>query len=227
MSVMDVVAQIKAEPFGTTAGVYNIKTHLLQLQSVSGTELLWSSNAQEPRPLSPPEYRPKYDTDTDASTSKAPIPPPPASLKYTPPTQKIRISSCLQQPKPNLVNRNITPEPPKPAPKIPSSDRIKKCQMQSPRTSNRPLSNMYIMKKPVYRVYDNGDCGLDPRLPSIDEHSSTDINDKITRSKNIRIPFVRKVSLEDERPLRLNSCPNRHSDKRTEFYRKGGDGLPR
>ncbi|XP_075981218.1 serine/threonine-protein kinase NIM1-like isoform X2 [Anticarsia gemmatalis] len=219
MTVMDVVAQIKAEPFGPIAGVYNIKTHLLQLQSVSGTDLLWSNSNQEPRPVTPPEYRPKYEVDTDASTSKAPTP-----SKYTPPVQKIRICSTPPRPEPkiNILNRNVTPDPPKLAPKIP--EKAKKIQLQSPRSVGRPLSSMYVMKKPVYKVYDNGDCGLDPRLPSIDEHSSTDVNDKAR--KGIRVPFVRKVSLEEERPIRLSSCPNRLGDKRAEFYRKGGDGLP-
>lgn len=240
MTVMDVVAQIKAEPFGPTAGIYNIKTHLLQLQSVSGTDLLWSANTQEPRPVTPPEYRPKYDTDTDASTSKAMTPvtskytPPPTTAKYTPPPQKIRISNTAPRPEPKLhISRteHVTTEQTKGVlgvgPKVLTPDRTKKSQLQSPRIVNRPLTSMYIMKKPVYKVYDNGDCGLDPRLPSIDEHSTTEVNEKVTRNKNMRIPFIRKVSLEEERPIRLNSCPNRGGDKRTEFYRKGGDGLPR
>lgn len=222
MSVMDVVAQIKAEPFGNIAGVYNIKTHLLQLQSVSGTDLLWS-NIQEPIPTSPPDYRPKYETDPDASTSKAPTITP---TKHTAPLQKIWMPNTLPRPEPklNLINRNVTQEAPKLTPKVTLMDRTKKSLSQSPTTTNRPISSVYAMRKPVYKVYETGDCSLDPRLPSIQEHSSTEANGKMTRSN--RMPFIRKVSLEEERPIRLNSCPNRIGDKRAEFYKKGGDGLP-
>ncbi|XP_026743731.1 CBL-interacting serine/threonine-protein kinase 11-like [Trichoplusia ni] len=192
MTIMDVVAQIKAEPFGPMAGMYNIKTHLQQAAAVAGPDLLWSASAQEARPASPPEYRAKYELDRDypVATSHA------SSSKASAAAAMSAAASIVQLPSPRMINR--------------------------------PLSSVYGLKKPVYKVYDNGDCGLDPRLPSIDEHSSTDVNDakKMTRSKNIRMPCVRKVSLDEERTMRLGSCPNRLGDKRAEFYRKAGDGIP-
>nr|XP_021198686.2 uncharacterized protein LOC110382413 isoform X2 [Helicoverpa armigera] len=245
LPVMDVVAEIKAEPFGPVAGMYNIKTHLQQAQAVAGTDLLWSSGAVDPSPPSPPPYRAQYEAaapppahpahsappahdshsshSTRSSLAAHPAhPAPPAKLQV----QKIRIPST-PPPRP-LDHKYIAhADAPKLTPKQTLPAKKAQLQSQSPRTMSRPLCSMYGMKKPVYKVYDNGDCGLDPRLPSIDEHSSADVTDakKITRTKNIRMPCVRKVSLEDER-IRLNSCPNRVGDKRAEFYRKAGDGLP-
>lgn len=98
--------------------------------------------------------------------------------------------------------------------------------LESPRlcVMNRPMSGTFCMKKSMYKVYDSGDCGLDPRLPSIDEHSSTDLNDKQTAKNKPRTPFMRKVNLDDDR--RLSSCPNRMGDgKRPDFYRRGSDTL--
>ncbi|RVE40223.1 hypothetical protein evm_015126, partial [Chilo suppressalis] len=66
---MDVVAQIKADPFGAIAGIYNIQTHLHQMTTMSGADLLWSSNTQEARPLTPPEYLAKNE-EAEASSSK-------------------------------------------------------------------------------------------------------------------------------------------------------------
>lgn len=89
---------------------------------------------------------------------------------------------------------------------------------------NRPMSGACSLKKPLYKIYDNGDCGLDPRLPSIDEHSNTDFNDKQIAKNKSRTPFMRKVNLDDDR--RLSSCPNRMGDgKRPDYYRRGGDTL--
>ncbi|XP_045452548.1 hormonally up-regulated neu tumor-associated kinase homolog A-like [Melitaea cinxia] len=68
---MDVVAHIKADPFGAIAGMYNIKTHLHQLQSTSIADLLWSANPQEPRPQTPPEYRAKYERIARAEVSNS------------------------------------------------------------------------------------------------------------------------------------------------------------
>uniref|UniRef100_A0A2A4K5K5 Uncharacterized protein n=1 Tax=Heliothis virescens TaxID=7102 RepID=A0A2A4K5K5_HELVI len=243
LPVIDVVAEVKAEPFGPVAGMYNIKTHLQQAQAVAGTDLLWSSGAADPSPPSPPPYRAQYEA-RGAAPTPPPHPPPHApheshsshstrsslSTQPAPPSklqvQKIRIPST-PPPRPLDPKYVAHPDTHKLIPKVSIPAKKPQLQSQSPRTTSRPVCSMYGMKKPVYKVYDNGDCGLDPRLPSIDEHSSADVNDakKITRSKNIRMPCVRKVSLEDER-IRLNSCPNRVGDKRAEFYRKAGDGLP-
>ncbi|CAD0202942.1 unnamed protein product [Chrysodeixis includens] len=235
MTIMDVVAQIKAEPFGPMAGMYNIKTHLQQAAAVAGPDLLWSAAAQEARPASPPEYRAKYELARDyppaATSSKAAAPTPAPPAHSVPPPHRARIPSTPPRPHESKfsINRNLVESPAKPVPKPPTVDRTpKKSQLPSPRMINRPLSSLYGLKKPVYKVYDNGDCSLDPRLPSIDEHSSTNVSDakKMTRSKNMRVPSVRKVSLDEERTMRLSSCPNRLGDKRAEFYRKAGDGIP-
>ncbi|KAF9422375.1 hypothetical protein HW555_001965 [Spodoptera exigua] len=176
MPVIDVVAEIKSEPFGPLGGMYNIKCHLQQQGAAAGPDL-----------LTPP--------------------PRPVDSKYVSRSVETQIKSI-----------------PKPVPERAS----KKIQLQSPRVMSRPLCSLYGVKKAGYAGYDNGDCGLDPRLPSIDEHSNSDVNEakKVSRSKNVRMPCVRKVSLDDDRTVRHNSCPNRLGDKRAEFYRKAGDGLP-
>lgn len=86
------------------------------------------------------------------------------------------------------------------------------------------MSGTFCVKKPMYKVYDSGDCGLNPRLPSIEEHSNTDFNEKQAAKNKPRTPFMRKVNLDDDR--RLSSCPNRMGDgKRPDFYRRGSDTL--
>lgn len=78
-TVMDVAAQIKADPFGALGGMYNIKTHLHQLQAVPGVDLLWSST-QEPRPATPPEYKKaKYEERPETAPSSSKTPPPNSS----------------------------------------------------------------------------------------------------------------------------------------------------
>ncbi|CAH0696096.1 unnamed protein product [Spodoptera exigua] len=243
MPVIDVVAEIKSEPFGPLGGMYNIKCHLQQQGAAAGPDLLWGAATPEPRPLSPPEYRahtahphPHPHPDPDrATTSRASTPAHHLPTTASPPkiqvvTQKIRIPST-PPPRPvdsKYVSRSVETQIksiPKPVPERAS----KKIQLQSPRVMSRPLCSLYGVKKAGYAGYDNGDCGLDPRLPSIDEHSNSDVNEakKVSRSKNVRMPCVRKVSLDDDRTVRHNSCPNRLGDKRAEFYRKAGDGLPR
>ncbi|CAG9795473.1 unnamed protein product [Diatraea saccharalis] len=234
---MDVVAQIKADPFGAVAGIYNIKTHLHQMSSLAGAELLWSSNIQEARPLTPPEYLAKKE-EPEASSSKTyamaqpsktftpkrlPTPPKMPDPDMTTQVERLTANSTLHGSQLNTaltnpITRQKQNEPAKP-----------KCPpMQSPRYSMaRPTSGTYGLKSPVFKVYDNGDCGLDPRLPSIEEHSNPDLNDpKKCLRRNMRNPCVKKINLE-ERQIRLNSCPSRNGDaKRSEFYRRGGDGLP-
>ncbi|XP_047526137.1 serine/threonine-protein kinase par-1-like [Pieris napi] len=192
---LDIVAQIKAEPFGSTAGLYNIKTHLHQMQAASGLDLLWSSNTTEPRPASPPEYRAKYELKEPSFST--------LSLHS-------QVVSNLQKyrpvPKPTPKPGNSTAEA---VEKI--SDEIK--------SKSKQLS-YYAMRRPVFKVYENGD-GLDSRLPSIKEYSNPDVNEKKAKLK----PPVRKTQLEE--PLRLSSCPNKASDvNRSDFCRRGGDGLP-
>ncbi|CAH0713077.1 unnamed protein product, partial [Brenthis ino] len=171
--LIDVMAGIKADPFGPLAGMYNIKTHLHQLQVNSGSDLLWSLNMQEPRPQSPPEYHTKYE-----ETSRTPL-----STPIRKPISKIGISSV----QPNSSVKSLPHD-------------------------FKTIQN--FSKKAVFKVLDNGD-GLDPRLPSIDEHSNTEMDPKrILINKNINDS------------VRLNTCP-KVDVKRTKFYRKAGDAMPR
>ncbi|XP_073953188.1 uncharacterized protein isoform X1 [Choristoneura fumiferana] len=247
--IMDVVAQIKAEPFGAVAGIYNIKTHLQQMQNLPAVDLLWSSVLLEPTPSTPPEYKVLGDLDRSeivASSSKAPTPPlsvsPPRTngvpKKIPPKTQEtstklvLNKSLALNPPRTTTSTASQVREPPKlhtkPPELKPDLSKIRSQLNPFFTSMNRPVSTLYGVKKPIFKVYDSGDCGLDPRLPSIDEHSNTDLDDpRKTRSKIVKTQYVKKVSLEDDRPLRLNSCPNRVVDtKRSEFYRRAGDGLP-
>ncbi|KAG6438728.1 hypothetical protein O3G_MSEX000174, partial [Manduca sexta] len=172
MTITDVAAEIKADPFGAVAGIYNIKAHLHQMHAAPH-DLLWSATNQEPRPATPPEYKPK-----------------PEGTNIRPLFQQLK-----QQP--------INPKPQETASKT----------VQTEKSTGSVRSSGY--GKPVFKVYENGD-GQGPRLPIIDEHGNVEA---------VRSPYVRKVSLENERQ-RLNSCPVKIGDKRTEFYRKAGDGLP-
>lgn len=172
--LIDVMAGIKADPFGPLAGMYNIKTHLHQLQMNSGSDLLWSLNMQEPRPQSPPEYRTKYEE-----------------------TSRTQLSSPIQISMSKIGISSVQPN---------SSVKILPYDFKT---------RQNFSKKAVFKVLDNGD-GLDPRLPSIDEHSNTDMDPKrILMNKNIK-----------EDPVRLNTCP-KVDVKRTKFYRKAGDAMPR
>lgn len=203
------VAEIKGDPYGPVGGMHNMLTHATQA-GAAPAELLWSAAAASPAPRTPPLYRAAYERELAPAR-----------------TQSVQIQT-VPPPRPLDPKYFQTGDArPKPAPKAPVP--VRKSQLESPRIINRPLSNMYVLKKPVYKVYDNGDGGLDPRLPSIDEHSSADGLDakKSVRGKTIRTPCVRKVSLEEDRTVRLSSCPSRVGDKRVEFYRKAGDGLPR
>ncbi|KAJ2948234.1 hypothetical protein O0L34_g7462 [Tuta absoluta] len=292
-SIIDVIAQIKAEPFGSIAGMYNIQTHLHQIQAVPGVDLLWTSK-EEIRPPSPPEYK-ALEMRQEPSTSKTSLTnghslPPQRKMIFTSTT---RYNGYVAKPTeiPQVPPRPIyTPTPtqsgqnsivPKTistngqlsiVPKLPTSTNgqtsivpklpirqsitsgsqmpnvsgplkaqapVKQTQVEkirersekprstpepskprptpSPRFSlTRPLTGLYG-KNSVFK-YDSGDCGLDPRLPSIDEHSNTDLNDKNKK----RSPYLKKV--EEDR--RLKSCPNKMGDgKRTEFYRRPGESV--
>ncbi|CAH2089905.1 unnamed protein product [Euphydryas editha] len=221
---MDVVAHIKADPFGAIAGMYNIKTHLHQLQSTSIADILWSTNPQEPRPQTPPEYRAKYEVEmTSISPNTLSIP------NIIP--KATRISQFVQKPEttkptiPKILNsRTNSTSNSNSHSTANTSQRVTRTEVsslvaesnKSPRLT-RPLG-VYGLKKPVFKVYENGD-GLGRRLPSIDEHSNMDMNNS-WRNRNTSC----KVGLDE--PVRLNSCPNRTGDvKRDSFYKRAGDGL--
>ncbi|XP_050682599.1 serine/threonine-protein kinase par-1-like [Leptidea sinapis] len=206
-SFIDVVAQIKAEPFGAVAGMYNIKTHLHQMQATSGSELLWSNTAQEPRPSTPPEYRAKYEEEPSSSSvtikthSTAAV----LGTKLRAPQKIADLKSIKPKPLANIV------DPPKCS--------GEKEKPEAAQKVSRPLS-VFGLRKPTFKIYENGD-GLDRRLASITEHSNTDVTEK-RLAKNTT--GARNTGTDD--PLRLNSCPNKIDTKRSEFYRRAGDGLP-
>ncbi|XP_039758991.1 serine/threonine-protein kinase MARK2-like [Pararge aegeria] len=219
--VMDVVAHIKADPFGSVAGMYNIKSHLHQLQASSGAELLWSS-ALEPRPLTPPAYRAKYEEDASTS-SRVSIP---AASHHSYISARIRQNDGIPEPtKPTIPKMIVTQKIDTqsiqqryiPLQNTEAKSVLSDSTLKSPRVPpSRPLS-VYGLSKPVFKVYDNGDC-LDPRLPSIDEHSNSEVTDAKRRSK-----LVRKANVDE--PLK-NSCHNRPVEARRENYRRAGDGIP-
>lgn len=220
---MDVVAHVKADPFGAIAGMYNIKTHLHQLQSTSIADLLWSANPQEPRPQTPPEYRAKYEVEM-ASSSPNTLSIPKIISKPT------RVSQFIQKPDtkptiPKMFNRTNGTSNSNSLSNANTSQRVAQTEVSNSVTeskkSPRLMRSFYGLKKPVFKVYENGD-GLDRRLPSIDEHSNLDVT---KNSWRIRNPSG-KVGLDE--PMRLNSCPNRMGDvKRDSFYKRAGDGIQR
>lgn len=222
---MDVVAHIKADPFGAIAGMYNIKTHLHQLQSTSIADLLWSANPQEPRPQTPPEYRAKYEVETASNSPNA------LSIPNIIP-KSTRVSQFIQKPDtkptiPKMFGRTNGTNNSNSFSNANTSQRIARAEVSNSMTESKKSPRLmrsfgvYGLKKPVFKVYENGD-GLDRRLPSIDEHSNLEVTKNSWRIRNTS----GKVGLDE--PMRLNSCPNRMSDvKRDCFYKRAGDGFQR
>lgn len=193
------MAGIKADPFGPLAGMYNIKIHLHQLQANSGLDLLWSSNMQEPRPQSPPEYRIKYEEPSKTHLSQA---------------ISIQNTISMPHPKPKQDTRERLSQLlslPRPMSKMGQSSSV---YQSSVKTMADPRIRPSFTKKPVFKVLDNGD-GLDPRLPIIDEHSNSEIDSKRMMINNIK-----------DEALRLNTGP-KVDVRRSKFYRRGGDAVPR
>lgn len=199
-NVVDVIAQIKGDPFGSLAGIYNIKAHLHQMKPVSATDLLWSSNSVEPRPITPPEYRGKYTETINTGVENG-----------------VSVNG-----QPERCNRNLIPP-------YELKNNIQDVASKTVQTEKgiskisprilRPNTGCGL-KPPSYKVYDNGDCP-GPRLPSIDEHCNDTCESKVVR-RCLKTPCVRKICLEEERP-RLHSCP----DKSVDSYRKTGNGFSR
>ncbi|XP_050352904.1 serine/threonine-protein kinase MARK1-like [Nymphalis io] len=232
-TLMDVVAHIKADPFGAIAGIYNIKTHLHQLNSTSIADLLWSANPQESRPQTPPEYHAKYELDTACSSQKTLSIPDlitkPArhsqfgiqKSEMTKPTIPKMVNSRTLNVSVSNTNSSVIPNTSHKVNQIPTTNLVTESN-KSARPPTRPMG-VYGLKKPVFKVYDNGD-GLDRRLPSINEHSNTDVTDAKKTAWQNRNQSVRRADLDE--PLRLSSCPNRSGDvKRDSIYKRVGDGL--
>lgn len=196
-TLIDVMAGIKADPFGPLAGIYNIKIHLHQLQVNSGLDLLWSSNMQEPRPQSPPEYRIKYEEPSRTHLTQA------ISIQNSLPIHNTRVKQDNRDRLSHLL--------PKPVSKLGQSSIA---YQSSVKTMTDPRIRPNFTKKPVFKVLDNGD-GLDSRLPIIDEHSNTEMDSKRMLINNIK-----------DEALRLNTEPKVDA-RRSKFYRRGGDAVPR
>ncbi|XP_059057603.1 uncharacterized protein LOC131851174 [Achroia grisella] len=246
-TIMDVISEIKADPFGSIAGIYNIKMHLHQAQVAPGTDLLWSADTQESRPVSPPAYQAKelmeHLTEATVPSSSKTLSLIGTSfsknigyngqLKFKPQTKQTDISNQSQslQKSDVPINRISTVNA---SSQVSNLKTLKqdpdKLIKRNPTTSVsivRPLTSSFGIKKPLYKVYDSGDCSLDPRLPSINEHSNTDLNEAKNGRRYTKSSCVRKVNLEEDKSVKLNSYQTRTSDvKRTEFYRRAGDGLP-
>ncbi|CAK1584945.1 unnamed protein product [Parnassius mnemosyne] len=239
---IDVITQIKADPFGPIAGIYNIKTHLHQMHAVAGTDMLWSTNTVEPVPVTPPEYRAKTEQDATTSNRRFINTPSPSRASKSPnrrmstvPLKPPDTKLFTVGPRPNgtIVKQSLISENAREVSrqnldegkileKQKTCNEPKKYQTnQSPRRGS--LSH-YVPKKSIV-VYDSGDCTLSSRLPRINEHSNTDLNDTKINSRGFaRSPSVRKLNIQSER---ANSCTNNGGEyKRSQFYRRAGDGLP-
>ncbi|KPJ10403.1 Serine/threonine-protein kinase par-1 [Papilio machaon] len=222
---VDVITQIKADPFGPVAGIYNIKTHLHLMHSVAGADMLWSTNTVEARPLSPPEYRVRTDLEASSSSrrffghspprgSKSPIrrmttlPPKPPDIKVQtgpkPSAVYTKASPTTAIPKDILRQRIIDRK----VEKAKANESAKKNPTErSSKTSNQMAPAHFISNKII--VYDSGDCTMNSRLPSITEHSSTDVGER-----------------REAKAAHLAPCTNTLDYRRADFYRRAGDALP-
>lgn len=276
------VAELKADPYGSVGGMYNIKTHTTQLQN-AGSDMLWTNSPDtQPRPVSPPIYHPHSTTlfkhslpiqsinsttvyrQASPSTNSAiykqsPTQSSSTAYKQVSPTTHTTNSTATYKPNtptqqansPSIYKQSLSTQStnipmysqspsqsqkPNPSVQSTTSNNSYLQHMSTPTStykslpptpaynpqSYRPASSKprsvvrpLVVRKPLYKVHDNGD-GVEPRLPSIDEHSKLDVQDKYTRGK---------IGSEEER-LRLRSCPER-TERRAVFYRRAGDGLPR
>ncbi|XP_068620316.1 hormonally up-regulated neu tumor-associated kinase-like [Battus philenor] len=234
---LDVITQIKADPFGPVAGIYNIKTHLHQMHTAAGVEMLWSTNTVEPRPLSPPEYRMRTELDASSSNRRfIPLSPPRSSKS------PIRRTATLppRPPDPKLVvvqkPNGLIAKPTETIKEIPKQRTIEKkiVERSKPCDPNKTLGVQFpghltsthcITNKIV--LYDSGDCTISSRLPSIEEHSNSDLCD----ARRDQRGFARGVGLRNinghvDRNLRLAGCPSDAKYKRSEIHSRAGDGLP-
>ncbi|XP_052743623.1 MAP/microtubule affinity-regulating kinase 3 [Bicyclus anynana] len=204
-SPAEVAAHVRAEPFGALGGMYNIRCHCAQLQA-AGAEPLWAG-ARDP---SPP-----CCASADSGRANTPVS---SRQSYTP--VRLRQNEMSSEAIKPTLPKMIVPHKIDTlsiyqgyiAPHKTESKTVLSDKTRSPIIQSRPLC-LHGLSKPVFKVYDNGDC-VDPRLPSIDEHSNSPDQDK-RRSK-----LVRRASLDE--PL---GCLARGED-RPDCYRRAGNGLP-
>ncbi|XP_013137499.1 PREDICTED: MAP/microtubule affinity-regulating kinase 4-like isoform X2 [Papilio polytes] len=234
---VDVISQIKADPFGPVAGIFNIKTHLHLMHSVAGADMLWSTNTVEARPLSPPEYRVRSELEASSSRrffghspprgSKSPIrrmttlPPKPPDIKIQGPKPSAvftkPITTCIPKDilRQRIIDRKIE--------KVKAIEVAKKNPVeQSPKT-NQMVPAHFISNKII--VYDSGDCTMNSRLPSITEHSSTDVCERREGREGREGRAARAHKPHEER-ARPPPCPNALDCRRADFYRRAGDAMP-
>lgn len=100
------MSEIKADPYGSVAGMYNIKAHLTQLNALPATDPLWSA-VQETAPLSPPEYKPhrsstalvrplsSYESKVEKHDVVSKISPPPHMMRPVQPHKPFENGDCL------------------------------------------------------------------------------------------------------------------------------------
>lgn len=245
------------------------------MQAIPGTDLLWSSIAQEPSPQTPPEYKNKIE-----KSEAIPIPVLNNQTKtaseiyhtnfqntysdklqiYGNLTKTSSYSRTVKATPINGVNGSqqktlLNPiSPTKPTPYSTERRDVKTTSLINKTTTNgvasktivngikarlngapttrlsilsRPLSGSAVKKQDVRSPHDNGDCP--PRLPCIEEHSITNMtaNTEVNRLGRINRGMVKVPFLKQLTERQSVDSTKTSEGKRIEFYRKGGDGLPR
>ncbi|CAH2042728.1 unnamed protein product, partial [Iphiclides podalirius] len=225
---VDVISEIKADPFGPVAGMYNIKTHLHQMNAVAGADMLWSTNTAEARPPSPPGYRAR--SELEASTGNRRRGPRTAAQRVRQTHGHIDpAQDAKQRPNEKIADRlkHPTQDAVRQRPSEKTADRARDA------TKGQALDAALISAAPLHRcvsrksiaAYDGGDCAANPRLPSIEEHSSADVDEARRDPRRFACgAILRRLNGQEDRNLRLGSCHVEH--KRSDFYRRAGDGLP-
>lgn len=241
-SRVDVITEIKSDPFGPVGGLYNIKTHLHQMHAVAGADMLWSTNTMEARPLSPPEYRARSELEASSSNRRfIPLSPPRASKSPmrrarsqvpTPPKPPELVANISKQTTDNESNNEWKhPNRPTDTKSGVMGNTLRNCVVRTanPAKAQTPEGGLAVVPlHPVSRkqISDSGDCTTNPRLPSIDEHSNTDLNEA-RRDPRWLATSTRKLNSQDARSLRsvVGSRNDGVEYKRSQFYRRAGDGI--
>ncbi|XP_041984561.1 serine/threonine-protein kinase MARK2-like [Aricia agestis] len=240
ISFTDVVSQVKSDPFGPVAGIYNIKIHLHQLKS-GGMEL-WTANTEEPRPATPPEYQTKFEAKSVPNIPTQPVKHTPSQTNdvKTAPTKQNGLKMGLNQ-KTNAVkiilnqvqtlqNQNGVRT------KITNGVKITPRQIQKevktdPREKQIPRPRQIEPKPPDTKLAQDAEVNnlindvkkilqSPPKRP-------TRLYGKRLGTGDVGLTSIREHSDKTRvmRDERLNSCPN-SVDKKISFYKRAGDGLP-